>query len=100
MTAGMLDHIIMQTIATELGLPESSKFPFLFDCAEGIAEVRLPAPGANWLDYQLPLETSDVIGKGETIDEALADACVSYRIAARDTVLSGSLNASRKVILQ
>ena len=100
MSAGILDQLIQQAITGELGLPESLKLPFVIDCIEGEVEVRLPAPSNSFLDYRPDSETSDIVGKGETVDEALKDACVSYRISASKTTLSVNFSADRKPLMQ
>lgn len=100
----LLDHLdqIGQGIAVLLGLPKGVEVPYAIDHpVGGTAAIRLPAPGADKLDY-LPLsKTGDIIGQGESPPEALQNALLNYRAAAAQVkvVRGNSLGADGRMIL-
>lgn len=93
---------LRQEISRRIGLSESDEMPLeVTYSGMGTALgtlLRIPAPGADWLDYRMYGDTDDILAGGGTVDEAIENVCSAYMAAAKDMAIKGSFAPKRQTI--
>ncbi len=93
--------LVEAEIAVKLGLSPEVKVPFQIDSSESrTTYIRLPAPGSDKLDLLECAKSCDIFGQGETIEEALENACSYYHMVAATQVSVRRMYGARGQLLR